>query len=111
MGAAWRGDRAAECGGLENRCAPGAPGVRIPPSPLKYCNTNLNSPRCYESGEFGCVLVDDAPGDRLVQPDDSPAREPVPHRSDAAVNISAMASTSIVGELGSGLDLNVVTTP
>ncbi len=25
--------------------------------------------------------------------------------------ISAMASTSIVGELGSGLDLNVVTTP
>jgi len=46
-----------------------------------------------------------------VQPDDSPAREPVPHRSDAAVNISAMASTSIVGELGSGLDLNVVTTP
>ena len=46
-----------------------------------------------------------------VQPDDSPAREPVPHSSDAAVNISAMASRSIVGELGSGLDLNVVTTP
>ena len=35
-GAAWRGDRAAECGGLENRCAPGAPGVRIPPSPLLH---------------------------------------------------------------------------
>ena len=33
-GAAWRGDRAAECGGLENRCAPSAPGVRIPLSPL-----------------------------------------------------------------------------
>ena len=30
---AWRDDRAAECGGLENRCAPGAPGVRIPLSP------------------------------------------------------------------------------
>ena len=34
-GAAWRGDRAAECGGLENRCAPSAPGVRIPLSPLQ----------------------------------------------------------------------------
>ena len=31
---AWRGDRAAECGGLENRCTPRVPGVRIPPSPL-----------------------------------------------------------------------------
>ena len=29
----WSGDRVAECGGLENRCAPGAPGVRIPPAP------------------------------------------------------------------------------
>ena len=111
MGAAWRGDRAAECGGLENRCAPGAPGVRIPPSPLKYRNTNLNSPTCYESGEFGCVIVVDAPGDRLVQPDDSPAREPVPHRSGAAVNISVMTSMSMPREMRSSRGLSVMTMP
>ena len=42
---AWRGDRAAECGGLENRCTPGVPGVRIPPSP-RFAHRGLRPVSC-----------------------------------------------------------------
>ena len=50
----WRNDRAAECGGLEIRCAPRAPGVRIPLPPRRLRLPGVHA-RFAGSGRPGVV--------------------------------------------------------